>query len=319
MEVKPMKKNSILRRTGSLAVSAVLLTGLLTGFHSNTPGILSMDTQAYTVTAGHYYRVDATSLNIRSGPGFNYARVGSLPDGALAEILETNGNWGRVTQGWVNLDYLRPTNQLSQADPVIIGYVNTPSLNVRSGPGTEYAVCGQVTEGYKLTIYEARDGWGRLNDGWVSLKYVNRASSPSGASTPGYQDIQINESVKVVTDILNVRQGPGTNYDKFGYLANGEVVTVREIRGGWGRTNGGWISLNYVRPTENQSDPGYRSTGGTVEVTADALNVRSGPSTAHAICGRMTRGYRTTVLEVKNGWGRLNDGWINLDYVRWVR
>ena len=314
-----MKKNLFLRRTGSLAVSAVLLTGLLTGFHSGNPGMLTVDAQAYTITAGHYYRVDATSLNIRSGPGFNYARQGSLPDGALVEILETRGDWGRITQGWVNLDYLRPTNQITEADPVSVGYVNTPTLNVRSGPGTQYAICGQVTEGYKLTILDTKNGWGRLDDGWVSLKYVNRASSPSGTPAPGYQDIRVNDSVKVVTDILNVRQGPGTNYDKIGYLANGEVVTVREIRGGWGRTNGGWISLSYVRSTDRQSDPGYLSSGGRVEVTADSLNVRSGSSTAHAICGSMTRGYQATVLEVKDGWGRLNDGWIDLTYVRWIR
>ena len=314
-----MKKNLFLRRTGSLAVSAVLLTGLLTGFHPATPGILSVNAQAYTVTAGHYYRVDATSLNIRSGPGFNYARQGSLPDGALVEILETRGDWGRITQGWINLDYLRPTSQISQADPVSVGYVNTPTLNVRSGPGIHYGVCGQVTEGYKLSILEIQNGWGRIQDGWVSLQYVNRASSPSAAPAPGYQDIQVNESVKVVTDILNVRQGPGTNYDKIGYLANGEVVTVREIRGSWGRYNGGWISLSYVRPTESQSDPGYVSTGGKVEVLADVLNVRGGPGLAYAVCGRMTRGYETTVLEVKNGWGRLNDGWIDLSYVRWIR
>ena len=313
-----MKKNLILRRAGSIAVSAVLLTGLLTGFH-HTPGVLTMDAQAYTITAGHFYRVDATSLNIRSGAGFQYSILGSLSDGALVEILEIRGDWGRIAQGWVNLAYLRPTDHLTQADPVSVGYVNTPSLNVRSGPGTQYAVCGQVTEGYKLNILEIRDGWGRLNDGWVSLKYVNRASSPSGTPAPGYDDIRVNGSVKVVTDILNVRQGPGTNYNKIGYLANGEVVTVREIRGGWGRTNGGWISLNYVRPTESQSDPGYLSSGGKVEVIADSLNVRGGPSTAHAICGRMTKGYRTTVLEVKDGWGRLNDGWICLDYVRWIR
>ena len=314
-----MKKHLFLRRAGRLAVSAVLLTGLLTGFHPGTPGILAVDTQAYTITAGQSYRVDADSLNIRSGPGLSFSRQGSLPNGTLVEILETRDGWGRINQGWIHLDYLRPASQLIQSEPVTTGYVNAPSLNVRTGPGTQYAVCGQVTEGYKLSVLETRDGWGRLEDGWVSLKYVTRSGSSGSAPAPGNQNIRTSESVKVVTDILNVRQGPGTNYDQIGYLANGEVVTVREIRGGWGRTNGGWISLAYVRSTDAQDDPGYQSSGGRVEVTADSLHVRTGPSTAYAICGRMTRGYNATVLEVRDGWGRLNDGWIDLTYVRWIR
>ena len=315
-----MIQNSFLRRTVSFAGSAVLLAGLLTGFTPSASGMLSLDARAasYQITAGHSYRVNATSLNIRSGPGFEYPRQGSLPDGALIEVLETRGNWGRIQQGWISLDYLVPTSQISQQSPVTTGYVNASALNVRSGPGVEYAVCGQVTEGYRLSILEVKNGWGRIEDGWVMLKYVNRADSSGSNPVAGYQNITVNDTVKVVAVNLNVRQGPGTDSAKIGSLSNGARVNIREIRGSWGRISGGWISLDYVRPADGTGEESYFSTGGRVQVTADALTVRTGPGVHYQSCGVMTEGYRTTVLEVKNGWGRIENGWISLSYVHWL-
>ena len=93
-------------------------------------------------------------------------------------------------------------------------------------------------------------------------------------------------------------------------------MTVLEVKNGWGRINSGWISLAYVR-----EETGYENTvyGDVIEVTVDELNVRTGPGTGYQACGMMTKGYRATVLEAKDGWARLKDGWVCLDYTRWVR
>ena len=59
--------------------------------------------------------------------------------------------------------------------------------------------------------------------------------------------------VCVTADILNVRRGPGTNYDiadKFYSGCQGSIRQVQEGKGstaGWGKTFFGWISLDYVR------------------------------------------------------------------------
>ena len=49
-------------------------------------------------------------------------------------------------------------------------------LNVRSGPGTNYAIITQVANGGVFTIIEEREGWGKLKSGagWVDLKYTQR-------------------------------------------------------------------------------------------------------------------------------------------------
>ena len=47
----------------------------------------------------------STVLNVRSGPGTNYARVSQLTPGTKVEIIEqttVNGvRWGRMEKGWV--------------------------------------------------------------------------------------------------------------------------------------------------------------------------------------------------------------------------
>lgn len=53
-------------------------------------------------------------------------------------------------------------------------------------------------------------------------------------------------TVRIVTDLLNVRSGPGTQYKINTTVKRGEVFTVVEKKGSWGRlkSGAGWISLN---------------------------------------------------------------------------
>ena len=49
---------------------------------------------------------------------------------------------------------------------------------------------------------------------------------------------------------MNIRSGPGTGYSKVGAYAQGTVVTVTATRDGWGQTEKGWVSLDYLEAVE---------------------------------------------------------------------
>lgn len=50
-----------------------------------------------------------------------------------------------------------------------------------------------------------------------------------------------------VNSVLNVRKGPGTQYNKVYALSNGTVVEVTEVKNGWAHlTNGYWCSASYL-------------------------------------------------------------------------
>ena len=56
--------------------------------------------------------------------------------------------------------------------------VSIPDLNIRRGPGTEYARTGQFTGAGEFTIVEVSGNWGKLKsgEGWVSLNFCSKLS-----------------------------------------------------------------------------------------------------------------------------------------------
>ena len=53
-----------------------------------------------------YIKVTEGPLNIRSGPGTDYSRVGSLSAGRTAEVVEVLDGWYHITNGYVSADYV---------------------------------------------------------------------------------------------------------------------------------------------------------------------------------------------------------------------
>lgn len=75
-----------------------------------------------TVTTSSYTRyVDVnTSLNVRSGAGTNYSRVGSLKNGDKVTVYETRSNWSRIgTNRWVCSDYLTSTKPAENVENTV--------------------------------------------------------------------------------------------------------------------------------------------------------------------------------------------------------
>ena len=56
----------------------------------------------------------------------------------------------------------------------------------------------------------------------------------------------------------------------------------------------------------------------TGQVTASALNVRSGASTNYSIKNTISNGTKVIIVAEKNGWGRLinSAGWVSLTYIK---
>lgn len=219
--------------------------------------------------------VTASSLNIRAGAGTGYAKVGSLDKGAKVVILETaavgSATWGRIDKGWIHMGYVKldsnsgagssgsgssnsgssssgSTDSGSTADVATGTVSGTDWLRVRSGPGTNYSQVDSLARGTRVKILEVTKvgstSWGKISQGWICLSYVQMDQSDSTASSGS-------GTYKTVTATsLNIRSGPGTNYSKVGSYSKGNRVQILEtktVKGvAWGKTDAGWICLNYV-------------------------------------------------------------------------
>lgn len=77
-------------------------------------------------------------------------------------------------------------------------------------------------------------------------------------------------------------------------------------------------STPVVKPTNPIPAPIVQNTSYIVQVTASNLNIRKGPGTNYAITGIIKNKGKYTIIEEKNGWGKLKSGqgWINLKYTK---
>ena len=152
-------------------------------------------------------------------------------------------------------------------------------------------------------------GWQRfLNMVQAELNKLGETKPQTSTSTT------TNYTVRVTTDSLNVRKGPGVSYAVTTSIRKGEVYTIVETQNGWGKlkSGAGWINLSYTEKTSTTT----KSSEYKVKINTGSLNVRKGPSTSCEVVTSVKKGEVYTIVSTHSGWGQLKSGagWINLSY-----
>lgn len=225
------------------------------------------------------------------------------PSTAATEPTASSGNEGNGSTG----TNVGSAAESGSGNAVVIA----TQLNVRESPTTDSDKVGSLSYGDRVTITDTQDGWGKIAKGWIYLKYVYRDGDTGSNGCTG----------TVTATQLNKRAGPGTKYDKTGSLNQGDTVNVLQrvtINGtDWGYVTGGWISMDYVDTGDSSGSTGSTSTTGNGTITAEnGLNIRSGPGTDYDSVGGLKKGDRVSIIEQKDGWGRISEGWISMKYVK---
>ncbi|MFB9758493.1 SH3 domain-containing protein [Ectobacillus funiculus] len=196
----------------------------------------------------------------------------------------------------------------SSADAATV--VTASALNVRQQPTTSAAVVGKVTNGQSLNVTQRLNGWLQIQyngqTAYVSTAYTKETSSTTPAPT--------GQSYYVSADVLNLRTGPGTSYGVLGQLRKGTAVTVLASVGN------DWMKVSYNGQTAYVFKPYITSaasnetanttpapTGQLYYVSADVLNVRTGPGTGYGSLGQLRKGAAVHVLaDAGNSWVKVN-------------
>lgn len=126
--------------------------------------------------------------------------------------------------------------------------------------------------------------------------------------------------VKVTADELNIRSGPGVANRITGTIKDKGIYTIVDTKEDWGKLKSGmgWIHLGYTERL-NPSPPATKPTSNyLVKVTANKLNIRSGPGTNYKLQGAITDKGTYTIVDTKGKWGKLKSGagWIYLNYTK---
>ncbi len=136
----------------------------------------------------------------------------------------------------------------------------------------------------------------------------------------------VTKTFTVTCSALNVRSGPSTDYDPVDTLKYGDVITVTDVVGTWGRHEKGWSSIKNIFCTEgivkvNSLVPAPKPPQvDEYIVTCKELWVRTVPGISNNKLRLVKRGDTLRVTEEKNGWGKHQFGWSSLSdmYVRKV-
>lgn len=260
-------------------------------------------------------------MNVRSGPGEEYDRIGGAFAGEEFAITGRNadGDWWQIDfdgeDGWIYAPFVTATyadnvpiaSSSMEGSPAPTTGTGTTAaggespvatingdMNIRQGPGTGYARIGGAFEGEEFGITgKSADGeWWQIDfdgeEGWVYASFViatNAENVPIVAApsvqtpvaAPGSSEAgqASGDAVATVGEDVNVRNGPGTEYDRIGGATAGEVYTItgKSADGEWWQIDfagqPGWIYGPLVTATDAEDVPVVTPTTGAVPVESN--------------------------------------------------
>lgn len=239
-------------------------------------------------------------LNVRTGAGTNYSKLGALSYGTTVSYSGEQNGWLQINYnnktGYICKQYTQITQeatsqasggastqpqtsseQTSSAPQGKTMYTNASVLNVRSGPNTGYQVVGQLPYGSQVTVLSTEsNGWHKISfnnsTAYISGQYT-QANDPSGSSQTQQPSGQ--------TQVEEPQQQPQEQPQP--------------------------------QPTEQSESKT------TTVVVSGSLNIRNEPNTSCDVIGSLYNGDKVTYTEDKNGWLRITSpkvGYISRQYTQ---
>lgn len=118
------------------------------------------------------------------------------------------------------------------------------TLNVRSGPGTEYSIIGSYEDGDIVNATKLSGNWVYAdNKGWCSIDYLKEIIKET-------EPISISKYFVIAGtgSVLNIRAGAGTDYERIGYYSENTLVFATKENNGWMYVdNKGWCIGDYLK------------------------------------------------------------------------
>lgn len=355
---------------GAGAAFGVESAGIDLNYFNGTPEEFRARFNLSGVTPPATSRAYKVNLSLREGPGADYPAVAALAHGEVVEKLEesSDGSWLKIRResgqpGWISTTFLEPQESTPpDSEPLELwGKVLPAALNVREGVGNLFNIVGTLVQDQIVRIlsYSDDQSWVEILDedtgtgvqGWCDARYFTyHKIKPEPTETPPPEP-EPNKWYRVNVYALNVRQGPGTQYEVAGKVLQNDVVEKIEVdeTEKWLKIrdlNGlvGWVYASYLVETdapENpppapdpepdpdpvpdpdpEPDPAPDPVGdpqnqylGRFQVTAYALNLRAGASTSYEVVGRLTKGDVIEAIDtsVDGSWRQVIKG----DVVGW--
>ncbi len=118
--------------------------------------------------------------------------------------------------------------------------------------------------------------------------------TPTPTATPTPEPLEFNKAIANVNDFVNIREGASTDTKLLGKLFKNGIAEVLGTEGEWTKVSSGkitgYIFSEYLHLGDDALAYADKITAYNVKVTADSMNVRSGPGTEYDKLGSVTGG-----------------------------
>ncbi len=202
-------------------------------------------------------------VHLRAGPSTSAHIKALVVEGQTLYVTERRGEWYRVTvhggeDGWIHSSLVKlpggaagasrptpPTPSTPAPSPTpghtvenLTAWIAEDLVNVRYGPGTDHGVKMKVGQGTKVQVLELNGHWCKIKDpdgniGWVAGWVMNfKGPGQDPTATEGGKEVGV-RTAWVARPEVNLRSGPGTDYDDIAECALGTEVIILDRQGDW--------------------------------------------------------------------------------------
>jgi uncharacterized protein YgiM (DUF1202 family) len=147
-------------------------------------------------TTEYKVKTNGGTLTLRAQPTTNSKALATIPNGTKIQVSEIvkgdsvggNADWAKTTYngdtGYCSCRWLEKVEPTPAPTPIPtpkpVTYpkykvIAVHGLNVRRGPGTGYSIVKTLPKGTTVTVYEQKNGWGRIGTAqWCCMTYLKK-------------------------------------------------------------------------------------------------------------------------------------------------
>lgn len=280
--------------------------------------LLALPAAAAELKFGVVYNTD--TLNLRRQATQNSTWLGQYDRGDWLTISGSSGNWYYVTgpdgkTGYVSKTYVQVTEPEYRTIGLVTNQKPTAFLNLRAAPSYGATVVDYYYNGVPCVLLSQSNGWYHVRvdgvDGYFREEYITTATWATSE-----------EVATIVTPNnsgLNLRFGPGMDYEALGQYKGGQYVMVLQQGNGWWKVSidgkVGYMKTDFlkegIRKLNEKESTALVVGVGTAVVsnpkTTQVLNLRLMADASSRVLGQYRNGERLTVLAYGTEWCKVQD------------
>lgn len=261
-------------------------------------------------------------VNLRENPHYQAAVLGTYHNGAPCLLLSQSNGWYHVRMegldGYLRQEYIQPQMAAWSEEAATVVTQGDADVELREGPGTQYASKGQYPVGTYVMVIRRGSGWWYVSAGGKT-GYMDAACLREGILT--LTEIELASWVElsgayavvnnpVATQLLNLRETPTTIGRVLGQYRSGARLTLLNQGLEWCRVRSDAGEIGYMMTA-------YLTLEGVPETPVMTVNhpdgtyvnLRSMPSMVlGAVLAEVPHGAQVEVLVPSSEWVKVRYG-----------